>query len=353
MLALVSAVISGAAGAYVLKLMADAAIGTDLTVQPGQTVVVSGDQGLAAAPAWGAGGFSVQQSGSLSLEYVRLDAVSFMFGSASSSVGFPSRPAVCPPFKPFRPIVIRRPLTSPSYDVLCAPPQGIMVQTGGCISMRDCSLGGDITVAHGTVQLHQVMMIEPRWVEQTLNFSSTDFGSLQCSQPYTTLSDSWRATSNANRHGPTGNRMGDLNTFVGTGCPNGLAAGDQSTGVGGDRWYRFVGAGGDALPLEPPDEAHCGNDYTGWLSGWDAHSGVAGATPPTTYSVAGRYPTVVEGVVDMTACFDFGSVENGEAGFRCNDPVTVGVVHCEGFFLWRLLYAPDCARVYCTTASGL
>ena len=118
-LAVVSAVISGAAGAYVLKLMADAAVGTDLTVQPGQTVVVSGDQGLAAAPAWGAGGFSVQQSGSLSLEYVRLDAVSSAFGSVSSSVGLPSLPDACPPFAPFRPTVIRRPLNPLPFDALC------------------------------------------------------------------------------------------------------------------------------------------------------------------------------------------------------------------------------------------
>ena len=106
--------ISGAAGAYVLKLMADAAVGTDLTVQPGQTVVVSGDQGLAAAPAWGAGKFSVQQSGSLSLEYVRLDA----FGSVSSS-GLPSLPDACLPFAPFRPTVIRRPLNPLPFDALC------------------------------------------------------------------------------------------------------------------------------------------------------------------------------------------------------------------------------------------
>ena len=62
--ALVSAVISGAAGSYILKLMRDASVGVDLEIQPGQLVVVSGDERLAAAPVWGTGGFSVRQSGS-------------------------------------------------------------------------------------------------------------------------------------------------------------------------------------------------------------------------------------------------------------------------------------------------
>ena len=45
-----------------------------LAVRPGQSVIASGDRGLPAAPAWGVGGFTVQQFGSLALSYVRLDA---------------------------------------------------------------------------------------------------------------------------------------------------------------------------------------------------------------------------------------------------------------------------------------
>ena len=37
-------------------------------------VVVSGDEGLAAAPSWGSGGFAVQKFGSISLAHVGLIA---------------------------------------------------------------------------------------------------------------------------------------------------------------------------------------------------------------------------------------------------------------------------------------
>jgi hypothetical protein len=49
----------------------------------------------------------------------------------------------------------------------------------------------------------------------------------------------------------------------------------------------------------------------------------------------------------MTVCFDQGS------GYTCNHHVAVGVVRCDGFLLWRLADAPDCAFGYCTAASGL
>ena len=43
--------------------------------------------------------------------------------------------------------------------------------------------------------------------------------------------------------------MGDM--------PIGSCSGyNNATGVGGDRWYRFVGAAGDALPLHPPGVDH-------------------------------------------------------------------------------------------------
>ena len=90
-----SSVVSGAAGTYLTTLLADAGISTGLTIQPGQAVVVSGGQSLAAAPAWGTGGFSVLQFGSLSLSYVRLDAVSSAFGSVSPSVCLPGFTACC------------------------------------------------------------------------------------------------------------------------------------------------------------------------------------------------------------------------------------------------------------------
>eukprot|EP01051_Picozoa_sp_SAG22_P022633 SAG22_NODE_5496_length_1003_cov_97.555310_1_plen_109_part_10 len=77
--AFVSAVISGAAGTYVLTLMEDADVGTVLVIQPGQNVIISGDAGLAEAPRWGSfspviSGFTVREDGSLSLDYVALSS---------------------------------------------------------------------------------------------------------------------------------------------------------------------------------------------------------------------------------------------------------------------------------------
>ena len=67
-----SAVVSGAAGSYIVTLMADAGFSTDLTIQPGQDVRISGDLGLSEAPIWGSGGFTVAERGMLLLTHVRL-----------------------------------------------------------------------------------------------------------------------------------------------------------------------------------------------------------------------------------------------------------------------------------------
>jgi hypothetical protein len=71
-----SSVVSEAAVTYLTTLRADASINTDLTIEPGQAVVVSGDrERLGAAPLWGSGGFTVRQFGSLALTGVQLDVV--------------------------------------------------------------------------------------------------------------------------------------------------------------------------------------------------------------------------------------------------------------------------------------
>ena len=112
--------------------------------------------------------------------------------------------------------------------------------------------------------------------------------------------------------------------------------------MGGGRWYRLAGSGGDALPLSHPGILHCGTYRTGWLSGWAGEG-----DPPTSYSGAGRYPAAAEGVAEMTACFD-------DARFYpCDRHAAVGVVRCDGFLLWRLADAPYCTFGYCTAASGL
>jgi hypothetical protein len=82
--AFVSAVISGAAGTYVLTLMEDAGVGTDLVVQPGQNVIISGDAGLAVAPRWGSGGVTVGEMGSLLLTHVSLGASTITMNSGGA-----------------------------------------------------------------------------------------------------------------------------------------------------------------------------------------------------------------------------------------------------------------------------
>ena len=152
------------------------------------------------------------------------------------------------------------------------------------------------------------------------------------------LTDAWRATSNGD-----GNH-GD--------CVSGS---NGATGVGGGRWYHFSGEGGNALPL-PPGIRHCGTDYTGWLTGWDARACTthgdckagadyrAGAgycrtgevncdasstahahcscAPSTHCNTPGHYPIAAEGVVEKTACF-FSTTDSS-----CYRHATVGVVQC-------------------------
>ncbi len=118
---------------------------------------------------------------------------------------------------------------------------------------------------------------------------------------------------------------------------------DQSsgTGVGGGRWYRFSGTGGDALPLTTPGHDMCGTRSAGWLAGWgDA------TDPPNMYSEVGWYPAAEEGVVEMTVCFD----NNGQ---HCYAHVQVEVVRCSSFLLWRLPDTPTCTMAYCTVPSGI
>jgi hypothetical protein len=67
-----SAVVSGAAGAYLLTLTADAGFSTNLSIQPAQDVSINGDPGLALVPSWGSGGFTVQERALLSLTHVRI-----------------------------------------------------------------------------------------------------------------------------------------------------------------------------------------------------------------------------------------------------------------------------------------
>jgi hypothetical protein len=65
--AFVSAVISGVSGTYVLTLMRDADVSTDLRVEPEQNLIISSGSLWTEAPSWGAGSFMIEDRGSLTL----------------------------------------------------------------------------------------------------------------------------------------------------------------------------------------------------------------------------------------------------------------------------------------------
>ena len=204
---------------------------------------------------------------------------------------------------------------------------------------------------------------------------------------YQNVSQAWRDARNGD-HGPEGSWMMDLE-FDGSNGSNyappgyrspgypSLSAVAQATGVGGGRWYRFIGVGGDALPLIPPGGYHCGTWASGWLSGWEVSKGTTCSPhwvktgvhcpgtaycysgrcgPPTNYSTPGHYPTAAEGVAEMTACFDDGrytmNVED-----QCIVYTVIGVAQCNGFLLWRLPSAVSARGAvmmpagYCTASA--
>ena len=83
-LGIACAVASGAAGSYIVTLTGDAGISTDLVIQPGQDVHISGTPGL--TPSWGGGAFTVQAGGSLSLTGVVLGGSLTVRSGGSGSV---------------------------------------------------------------------------------------------------------------------------------------------------------------------------------------------------------------------------------------------------------------------------
>ena len=128
-----------------------------------------------------------------------------------------------------------------------------------------------LVAAHGELVLH---VVPPAAAAAPVEKAAT---ATACGIQYTSVSDAWRATSNtccADQYGrclgqptikqrggwliPTPNKtvgyktMGDFpsSTHCGDLTPwNPKYYNFQDTGVGGGRWYRFEGAGGNALPL--------------------------------------------------------------------------------------------------------
>eukprot|EP01047_Picozoa_sp_COSAG01_P040860 COSAG01_NODE_3464_length_6063_cov_22.453219_3_plen_365_part_00 len=313
--AFVSAVLSGAAGYYALGLDADAEISTSISILLGQDVRISSSSTF--AHDWGSGSFTVQHGGLLALSGVALTGSLTVEGGSNATVSGGSLAAV-------------------------------RVQDGGTMTINTAIFGGVITVPSpgGVLILNTIV---PPQVDvdplATVTQGAPRSAAAVCAMldgHYTTVSDAWRSSG---RGGTVTGVTGD--------CSSG------GTGVGGGRWYRFTGVG-DALRLTAPTSSERCNTYPGWLSSWRPNiacslgtdcpgSSTCGGTlcsPAGSYSGVGRYPVATEGVVEMTACFDAG-------GRPCTWHRTLAVVHCDGFLLWRLPYAPGCQQAYCTAASGI
>ncbi|CAF3411080.1 unnamed protein product [Rotaria sp. Silwood1] len=91
----------------------------------------------------------------------------------------------------------------------------------------------------------------------------------------------------------------------------------------GGAWIRFVGTGGDKIPMVSAGTNHCG----GYLSGW------YNDTLPLTQDV----------VISGTVCFD-------APGGECIFSVSISVIHCSaGYYVYFLSPLSICSARYCTT----
>ena len=116
---------------------------------------------------------------------------------------------------------------------------------------------------------------------------------------YTVLSEADRAQGNAQ---PPHNRGDD-----------GLVTG----------WYRFQGAAGDRMPDKCVLMYRCGTNCPGWLNG--------------------AHPTVAEGVVTRTVCYNF--------GFGCDESSIIKVKNCSSYYVYKLQRTHYRSR-YCGNAGA-
>jgi hypothetical protein len=295
--AFVSAVISGAAGTYVLTLVEDADVSTDLTIQPGQNVIISGDPRLAEAPRWGSGGFTLGEGASLALTSIDL-------GTGD--------------------IIIYSGATASFQSVIWGE---IILQSYSC---DEYSCSGQL--------------------------ASGDYdGTQQCFAEYTDIMDGWRSNTASEQRwdGPYDGHLVDGDVPHHADVPVGNSNchpeyGYRSTGVGGDRWYRFNSPTGSVIPNHSPGRFKCGTPASGWMSGIDADATPIQDCMTCTNVEAGVYPLPTDGVVRRVICFDYNTA--------CQNHVVANVINCGRFFLWRLPYTSgddNCGRAYCTAPSAL
>eukprot|EP01049_Picozoa_sp_SAG25_P014514 SAG25_NODE_2592_length_1510_cov_1.105599_3_plen_189_part_00 len=141
------------------------------------------------------------------------------------------------------------------------------------------------------------------------------------------------------------------------------------TSILGGRWYRISGDAGTRLASAAParglayavqvPQDRCTNvdvDRHGWLTDltlggavnlYCVHDGDTGSVIRP-----GSLPSVVNGLVNKTVCFDtviYGNPSSTACRRRgghypCPSQITVGVINCGGFYLWRL---PSATHGFC------
>ena len=304
-----SAVVSGAAGAYMVTVNTDAHINTDLVIEPGQNVHISGST-LARAPSWGMAGFRVVERAILVLHFL----------TVGGDISIPGG------------TVIMQHVNMRSWHKLPT--------MNGSLTLTACTIGGD-SVAVFSIRLGTA-------VSTSLHEGYT--GPAQCFAPYSSITDGSRYYSNNGRW--------DVPQTPGR-CDN-VAMGQFHPG-----WTRFSGAAGDSLAfyVPPPGtasgpndpfhwERHCGTTHPGWLSGWDPTTMMGPSTsslrsqprddahaPPSNFRTAGALPQHT-GIVERTVCFVAGNAnprfsrQRDRSKLRCICPVEFAerTVLCP---LWR------------------
>ena len=93
----------------------------------------------------------------------------------------------------------------------------------------------------------------------------------------------------------------------------------------GNKWYRFVENAGTSMPEICPPRRRCSANAPGWLNG--------------------KHPTVEEGEVTRTVCFQYG-------GSCCYWSKHVKVFNCSAFYVYKLPNVGGCYLRYCGKSHG-
>jgi hypothetical protein len=287
-----SAVVSGAAGSYIVALTEDAGISTDVTIQPGQIAHVSGDPELAMVR-WGSGGVIVAERGSFSAERLAFEG-------------------------------------------------HVVAREGGILILQNVLIDGTLvdTYSHATGGTISTSLMAGDYT-----------GHAQCLAPYEVLDQAWRGDRTGDiAYTGTGDipRAG----CDGRGWQNSCYHCDNLA----DHWYRFSGAAGNAIATSPyivgdtNHQANCGSAEPGWMT--DSPLGPDRTDVGAENQNIGTYPSIREGVVQKNICFMGEGGRNCQYGHLQISMINCGGYHV--YKLPTTPRCPDGpSQTYCTTVTDV